>query len=305
MLGFKKLSAGGQEGGRQSSHATDSRCISAYELTEQVASAAQPTIDLDTEENRERGVQLASLIAQRIVPRLVAMYEAAAGDIVDPAGVPNSAEVDALARTLLQSEDARAFDFVMDMRARGLSIGTLHTELLEPTARHLGELWEQDKIDFIDVTIGVSRLQRLLQRFADIDPLPIYDDRRRAIIMSAPGDKHTFGVAILRNALRAAGWHVCVCPHGDAAKAAEIVAADWYAVIGLSLSSEVHVGGLAPLIAAVRKASLNRTIGVMVGGPAFKTHPEWVEEVGADGTAANAPAAVLLAKKLLLASTSA
>jgi MerR family transcriptional regulator, light-induced transcriptional regulator len=305
MLGFKKLSAGGQEGGLQSSHAAGSRCISAFDLTEQVASAAQQSIGLGTEETRERGLQLASLIARRIVPRLVAMYESAAGEIVNPSFLPSPVEIDTLARRLLDPDDTGTFDFVLALKARGLSLDAFHTELMEPTARHLGELWEQDRIDFIDVTIGMSRLQRLLQRFAEIDPLPAYDDRRRALIMSAPGDKHTFGVAILRNALRAAGWHVCACPQGDAEKAAEIVASDWYAVVGLSLSSEVHVGGLAPLIAAVRMASRNRTIGVMVGGPAFENHPEWVAAVGADGTAANAPAAVLLAKKLLLASTAA
>ena len=37
----------------------------------------------------------------------------------------------------------------------------------------------------------------------------------------------------------------------------------------------------------------------MVGGSAVARHPEWVVEVGADGTAANGPAAVILAKKLL------
>ena len=49
----------------------------------------------------------------------------------------------------------------------------------------------------------------------------------------------------------------------------------------------------------MREASLNPKLGIMVGGSAFTRHPGWVAEVGADGTAANGPAAVILAKKLL------
>jgi hypothetical protein len=44
---------------------------------------------------------------------------------------------------------------------------------------------------------------------------------------------------------------------------------------------------------------MNEAIRVIVGGPAFVGYPERVEVLGADGTAANAPAAVILAKKLL------
>jgi hypothetical protein len=52
----------------------------------------------------------------------------------------------------------------------------------------------------------------------------------------------------------------------------------------------------------VREASLNRTIGIMVGGPCFESHDERVSMVGADGTARNGPAAAILAKKLLVRS---
>jgi hypothetical protein len=55
-------------------------------------------------------------------------------------------------------------------------------------------------------------------------------------------------------------------------------------------------------IARVRELSLNPKVGIMVGGSAIVRHPEWVERVGADGTAANGPAAVILAKKLFAAS---
>jgi methanogenic corrinoid protein MtbC1 len=56
---------------------------------------------------------------------------------------------------------------------------------------------------------------------------------------------------------------------------------------------------LGAAIARVRELSLNRKVGIMIGGSAIARNPHWVTKLGADGTAANGPATVVLAKKLL------
>ena len=84
--------------------------------------------------------------------------------------------------------------------------------------------------------------------------------------------------------------------------AAEIVSREWFSVVGFSLGSDLNVDELAKAVTRVRAQSLNPKVGIMVGGSAISRHPEWVERVGADGTAANGPAAVILAKKLFAAS---
>jgi MerR family transcriptional regulator, light-induced transcriptional regulator len=42
------------------------------------------------------------------------------------------------------------------------------------------------------------------------------------------------------------------------------------------------LGWLREQVAAVRARSRNPALVVMVGGPLFHVHPEWVAEVGAD-----------------------
>ena len=66
---------------------------------------------------------------------------------------------------------------------------TLYVELLEPTARHLGEMWDRDECDFIDVTLGVGRLQKLLAIFNDTYSLPQLGDRRVFLMATAPGNQ--------------------------------------------------------------------------------------------------------------------
>ncbi len=128
---------------------------------------------------------------------------------------------------------------------------------------------------------------------------PGYDEKRRALIIAAPGEDHEFGIQIVQKFMTSAGWFVITLPVGDSGKVIEAVSREWLAVVGFSISGNTHVDALREMIQSVRKHSMNPHIGVMVGGPIIKDQPELVERLGADGTAANAASAVVLAKKLL------
>lgn len=261
-----------------------------------------PPIPIEIDDAAEREARLAALIADRVVPRLLAIHEDIIGMPIIAITGRRETEIAELARIVIGPDNTDAQNYIQALRQNGLSLDKLHIELLEPTARHLGELWVQDSIDFFDVTIGVGRLQRLVHVFAELDLVQHYDEKRRALILVAPGEHHSFGNAMVQRFLRAGGWHVCTLATFDLDDVADIVAREWFGVVGFSLSADIHLENLAETISAVRTRSLNRTIGVMVGGPAFASHPDRVASVGADGTAANAPAAVILAKKLLAAS---
>ena len=59
-------------------------------------------------------------------------------------------------------------------------------------------------------------------------------------------------------------------------------------VIGLTVGSECHVKAVGSAILAMRKASLNPAVVVMVGGPVVALQPDFVARVGADATAPDA-----------------
>lgn len=248
-----------------------------------------------------RYAKLSRIVADHVVPRLVALHEQVRGAVGDPL-IPSDKDVGELSRLVLGPETPEAVDFVLKLKDGGISLDLLHTELLEPAARRLGDLWTEDKIDFVDVTLGVARLQRLVHVFEGLDQVPDVDEKRTVLLACAPGEQHSFGSTIVQKFLRASGWRVWTCSTPRMEEAADIVAKDWFAVVGFSLSSDIHVEVLKQAILRVRQASQNPKVGIMVGGSAITRHPEWVAAVGADGTAANAPAAVILAKKLLVES---
>lgn len=244
-----------------------------------------------------RYAKLSKIVAEHVLPQLVALHAPAPAPV--PALSQRSLEIAELARLVMGPDGEEPANYVLKLKDEGVSLDDLHAELLEPTARLLGDLWNEDKADFVDVTIGVSRLQRLVHVFEGLGQIPDYDEKRRVLLAATPGEQHSLGSTIVQKFLRAGGWHVWTCASPDVAEAAEIVAKQWFAVVGFSLGSDVHVPSLAEAIRQVRERSLNPRVGIMIGGSAVTRHPELVAQVGADGTAANGPAAVVLAKKLL------
>ena len=250
-----------------------------------------------------RQSQLAHMVADKVIPQLLRLHDeivpgAPSVDAVIAALAPNRADVAGLANIVLGDDLEAAVRYVIVLRERGLSMETLFIELLEPTARHLGEMWDNDACDFIDVTLGVARLQKLLAAFNDTHTSDALDMRRTVLMAMTPGDQHFFGVTMVERFLEASGWKVQTETAACAEEIAEAARTRWFAVAGLTAGSTQMIDSLSETIGLIRKRSQNPHIGIMVGGPLFSEDPSLVAAVGADATAPNAPTAVLVAQKL-------
>ena len=260
------------------------------------AGFALPGPPLDADPARE--ALLSDIIARTVIPTLLSQNKSLVLKF-DELTHPDETHIKKLSALILGPDNSDALDYINFLRERGISLDVLHLELLEPTARYLGELWDSDEVDFIAVTVGVTRLQRIVHYFADLDKVGAYDDKRRALIMAAPGEDHSYGNQIVQKFMRAAGWSVLTLIGNESDKLINVVSREWLAVIGFSISGHTHLDALAETIKLIRTNSHNPHIGVMIGGPMVTERPELVEQLGADGTATNAASAVILAKKLL------
>ena len=250
-----------------------------------------------------RQANLARVVSTEIIPRLLRLHAefvpaAPPVDVVIEALAPSSDDIIGLADIVLGSDLDAAAAYVMVLRDRGLSMETLFLELLEPAARYLGEMWDRDECDFVDVTLGVARLQKLLAIYNDTYAIPAIGQRRQVLMATTPGDQHSFGVTMVERFLEAAGWQVETVLAGATEEIVASARERWFAVVGLTLGSDRQIDSLKSTIVELRRNSQNPAIGVMVGGPMFTATPALAHEVGADATAPNAPAAVLVAQKL-------
>lgn len=252
----------------------------------------------------ERAALLLRTIEAEIIPRLMLAHRAPQNDEdrAAPAAQPSPDEqIVELCDIVLQRDTLAALSYVQARRAAGATVEQIYLNLLGPAAQRLGTLWEADLCDFTQVTVGLWRLQQIVhdhsasfqREHASRVPL------RQVLLMAAPGSQHTFGLLIVGEFFRRAGWQVGGNPTLTLEAALAEVAARHVDVIGLTVGSECHVDALASAILALRKASLNRTVVVMVGGPVVALQSDFVERVGADATAPDAAAAVALAERLV------
>ncbi len=247
--------------------------------------------------------RLARTIEGEIIPRLMLAHREApaARDRADGRLVPGRAEVEELVRLALAHEADVASAFVSALREQGVAVEALYLDLLAPAARRLGELWSADLADFVEVTVGLCRLQRVAHALRG--SLPEEDEspagERRALLVAVPGEQHTFGLSLVAEFFRRAGWSVTSEPLRNVQDLLDLVRREWFSVVGLSVSGETRIAGLASVILGVRRVSCNRAVRVMVGGRIFNERPELVAQVGADATAPDGRQAVAQAQSLL------
>ncbi|WP_084174846.1 cobalamin B12-binding domain-containing protein [Afifella pfennigii] len=247
---------------------------------------------------------LVTTIEGEIIPRLLLAHGASAveGRKADPhQGRLGSHEIADFARLVIGPDFSLVRAHIDMMRARGITLETIFIDLMAPTARLLGDLWKADECDFTDVTIGLSRLQQLLREFGPAFQSAFSDctSGRRALLVPAPGEQHTFGLFITEEFFRRSGWQVMSALDLSSQEIADTVRTEWFSIVGFSLSGERWLNELAVTIEAVRQKSRNQSIGIMVGGQLFFDRPELVALVGADVAASDARQAVLHAERML------
>jgi methanogenic corrinoid protein MtbC1 len=240
------------------------------------------------------------LLRSEILPRLTDLHPSWPARHGMALAAPDAHDIETFAALVISPDEAGAASFLRRMQARGYDFETLVERLAAPTARRLGELWEQDLCDFLDVTFGIGRLQEILSMLSGAPTYNFRERPRRTLLVSLPCDRHGFGLDIVSAMLCAAGWEVSTRRGLPDFEIENAVADTWTHVVGVTMSSVEFVDDVSRTIRCVRQSSLNPEIAVIVGGSPFNREPELVARVGADGTAPDGPTAVVLAKRLLL-----
>lgn len=183
----------------------------------------------------------------------------------------------------------------------GAAVDTVYLDLIAPAARELGTMWENDDCDFVEVTVALGRMQRLLR---DLSQLFLADAGQtepvgNILLTCIPGEQHTLGIIMVGEFLLRDGWRVLVGAPWTEGDLLTMVGTEWYDVIGFSVGSEQRLSMLRRDIRRLRAASRNPHVQIMVGGQVFSDEPELAQSVGADAIADSAREAPRVAHTLL------
>jgi MerR family transcriptional regulator, light-induced transcriptional regulator len=248
---------------------------------------------------KARLLKLAQTLESNVIPRLVGAHanqQRAAMHLLPR-------EIESFVRLLRNGADAELATEIGTLHRRGLTVESIFLDLFAPAARHLGELWDADRCDFSTVTICLGRLQRLLREWSPSFGTEVEHpaNGRRILLAQHSDEQHSFGLSMVAEFFRRAGWEVLGGVGGAVSDPSAQVSREWFDAVGFSIGSESRIDWLKERIAQVRKVTRNRSVVVLVGGPLFVLQPAWAQSVGADASGHDGGQAPKLAEGLLAA----
>ena len=206
-------------------------------------------------------------------------------------------QVQAFAMMTVKSKANENLAFVEELLRQGLTESEIFLDLIGPAARFLGEQWEDDRVDFLEVTLGLVSMHELTHRLgyeyqAGPQTLgPTY----RIMLSCVPGSMHLLGPVIVSSFFRAEGWQVVLEVSPTESELSHAVANEWFDVVGVSVSTSDQLTKLKQLVKVLKKSSRNPSLSVLAGGPIFLDASLSADKFGLDSICTDPQEAVQIA----------
>jgi MerR family transcriptional regulator, light-induced transcriptional regulator len=264
---------------------------------ERLRAFSDPRASIVVNPNETHLQDFAAVIENVIVPRLLMTHTKAQAEPVEKRSLGlGGAVADFIKCTMADSPD-RAVEYVRELLDDGVPFQNILLDLMAPAARELGERWVHDQMSFVEVTLGVSRMHRILREFDGV-PANMWSQAgsgRHALLLPTPGENHTFGLRLVQEFLLRESWSVANHPVKTLEDLEDVVSSNHFDVVGVSLSGDTLIETFVSAISRIRSKSRNRHVKIIVGGQIFAERPELIESCGADAFGADAPSSVAIA----------
>jgi MerR family transcriptional regulator, light-induced transcriptional regulator len=147
----------------------------------------------------------------------------------------------------------------------GANIAAIHSQLIDPAMKTIGELWERDVISVADEHLATEISERVAARlfWRSLNGAP---PRRERVVMAAiQGEQHVLGLRLAADVLESAGFDVLYLGANLPLRALlQACRAHRPDVLGLTVSMPLNIPTLAWEVNEVRM--LERPPRVMIGG---------------------------------------
>jgi MerR family transcriptional regulator, light-induced transcriptional regulator len=260
----------------------------------------------ECEPGKLRGASIGRSMELELIPRLLAHARGMA-PMLEHVGITHPGitveDVERFVTASLSHDEERCPAIVAALIEQGAPLDRICLDLLTPAARALGTMWEEDAADFLEVTLGLGRMQRVVRDLGRkvAAETPMSEDAGQAFLCGMPDEQHSLGLAMVAEFFVADGWGVTVGPPLGVDDVLHEVGAHWYDVVGLSAGIVERIPRITEVIRQIRAASLNAELSVLVGGQAFGKDAGLVQRVGADASAPDAAQGPMVARTLVQA----
>lgn len=211
-------------------------------------------------------------------------------------------ELPELTQAIIDGNPKKVVEIVNSEIENGTAPQSLLSDSMIPAMLEVGNLMEEGEYFIPEVLRSAKAMKGGMEI---VEPLLLAggnaESPGRIVIGTVDGDIHDIGKNLVVTLLKGNGFEVN--DMGVSVKTDTFIEAlkekDGPVVLGMSALITPTITEMPVVIKAVEDSGLRDRVKIMVGGAAVTQ--EFADEIGADGTAANAAAAVTLAKQLIQA----
>ncbi|MEQ5871661.1 cobalamin-dependent protein [Sagittula sp. NFXS13] len=201
--------------------------------------------------------------------------------------VPSTREewIDKLCVEIMSESETSHRSVITALMATGVSSEDVFQIYVPAAARRIGELWVLDKVTFVQVTIGASRLQALFHDESQ-SPQGKWLDRTvplgQSILMILPEtEDHTLGAFVAADQFRRHGLWVRMAIRLKPLEVVRAIEEGSFSMLGMSLASRKSVQHAEELIRFLR-TTLDVCPPIVIGGKYVLDADDIEERTGAD-----------------------
>lgn len=216
-------------------------------------------------------------LAEEALRRVAARADAAEATHKNPDQI---ALVEELCRQLLLDSPAQSEETVLELVRSGLPLRQVYHQYLGAAAVHLGDMWNEDKLSFVQVTRGVARIIVLMRDLRDHSNMTRVTHAAPILFTTVPGETHALGVTMARDLFETAGWDVNLLTGYDHDGLIDRIGSTDARAIGLSCGGAATASQLARLILGIR---LERPeLPILISGQIVVKHGNLVAAMAPD-----------------------
>ncbi|MBC8039939.1 MAG: cobalamin B12-binding domain-containing protein [Opitutaceae bacterium] len=214
-------------------------------------------------------------------------------------GAPLSPLAHQYFEALRRGERHLASQLVLAAVEAGTSVKEIYLNVFQPAQYEIGRLWQTNRITVAQEHYCTAATQLIMsQLYSHI--FATAKNGRTLVATCVSGDLHEIGVRMVADFFEMAGWNTFYLgantPHADVIATLVERQAD---VLAISATISYHVDAVRDLISAVRADPACSGVRILAGGYPFNHDPELWRKVGADGSAADAQQAIILADQIV------
>lgn len=230
----------------------------------------------------EKWPRIRRILEKKVVPSLVIPTQS----VIQPTDRWHRDEgaADALVALAIQGREDQARLEMRELAEGGMSFERMQLGLLARAAQKIGTLWEEDNLSFVDATLAVGTLQRLMHFVSlDLHREPLFGMAPKSIcLFPEPGAKHIFGVSMAARFFQHAGWQVDFLPDPTESAIRRLLRDRHIDALGISINRADAVPVCADIMTRLVKESRNPDIVTIGGGSALSRRPELIDMLNVD-----------------------